>query len=762
MTQKNGLYITPNQFASFAELEKATHTEIATRKRSLNFFNLSNILLLNPDPVLQKEGRNVEIYRDLLVDDRVGGNWGNRKAATLSLEWEVDRGERGKGKSRQAKIIEEWLESLDMQRIESEILDARLYGYQPMELTWEKRDGMLLPTDVIGKPAEWFLYNQDNELRFRSRDNPLYGEELPPRSFVVPRSNASYYFPYGLGMGASLFWPVAFKKGGWSFWITFAEKYGQAFAVGKIRRGATPAEMDDLADKLEQMVQDAIAVIYDDGSVEIMSDAGKSASSDLFQSIITEANAAISTVIMGHAGGGQSTPGRLGNDDLAKDVRGDLRDGDKKLVCQTMNQVIRWIGELNWGTTDVPTFGLWEEEEVDKDQADRDDKLTGPLVASGLKLSRSYYVRTYNLEESDLETSTPSTGSTKSTKSKEPEESEEPVELREHTCPHCSPSFAEADDTPDPAADIAAQALEAADGSALVDALYKHLQAAGSLKGVSGTLALVDPNYELLAPSAEALTQACVLANLTGRADVLEEISGSGAAFAEPLPFDEAIAFFRQKLSITSQTWTDLWQGEHSRQFTVAGAMRDDMLDDFRTAIESAIAEGTTYQTFLQEFDKIVSRYGWSYKGNRGWRSRVIYDTNVNTAYNAGRWAQLTDPDLLKVNPYLEYRHGDSVKPRQLHLSWNGITLPADDPWWKTHYTPNGWGCKCRVHSAGKRDLERAGKTGPDQAPNDGTYEWVDKKSGEIHEIPRGIDPGWAYNPGQQWLNPQTGKLEKL
>jgi len=119
----------------------------------------------------------------------------------------------------------------------------------------------------------------------------------------------------------------------------------------------------------------------------------------------------------------------------------------------------------------------------------------------------------------------------------------------------------------------------------------------------------------------------------------------------------------------------------------------------------------------------------------------VIYNTNVRTAYQAGRWKQMTDPELLKLRPYLVYHHGDSRQPRPDHLSWDGLVLPADDPWWQTHYTPNGWGCTCSVFSVGPRDLERMGKSGPDTAPPI----VIDAKTG----APVGIDKGWDYNVGQ-------------
>lgn len=399
---KNGIYINEKDFVRFAEPKASMTTEIATRSRSIDFYGLSTYLP-NPDPVLKKQGKDIAVYRDLLVDDRIAGSWGNRKAATLSLEWELDRGEKGKEKNRQTAIIQELLEGLDTHRIMAEIIEARLFGYQPMEILWEKRDGLLLPRDVVAKPQEWFLFAADNTLRFRSREGGLQGEELRPLSVLCPVSEGSYRNPYGQAMLASCFWPVTFKKGGWRFWVTFAEKYGQAFAVGKIRRGATKEEMEELADMLDRMVQDAIAVIYDDSSVELTSVDAKGASADLFQRIIAEANTAITTAILGHAGAGQSTAGKLGSESAAVEVREDFKDGDKKLVCQTMNQLIRWIGQLNWGNADLPRFELWEEEDVDTAQAERDDKLSAAMEKSGLKLSKGYYIRTYNLEDGDVE-----------------------------------------------------------------------------------------------------------------------------------------------------------------------------------------------------------------------------------------------------------------------------------------------------------------------------------------------------------------------
>lgn len=223
-------------------------------------------------------------------------------------------------------------------------------------------------------------------------------------------------------------------------------------------------------------------------------------------------------------------------------------------------------------------------------------------------------------------------------------------------------------------------------------------------------------------------------------------------------PFAEQRDFFLQKLRLPTATWLDLWQSQHDHAFVVAGVMRDDLLSDFQGAIAKALDQGLSLDDFRKDFDRLVQTYGWSYKGGRGWRSNVIFETNVLTSYNAGRYRQMTDPDVLKRRPYWRYVHGDSARPRPLHLSWHGTVLPYDDPWWNTHFTPNGWGCKCTIQTLSERELEALGKTGPDTAPDDGTYEWKNPKTGVVETVPVGIDPGWAYHPGKEWVDPRTGR----
>lgn len=206
-------------------------------------------------------------------------------------------------------------------------------------------------------------------------------------------------------------------------------------------------------------------------------------------------------------------------------------------------------------------------------------------------------------------------------------------------------------------------------------------------------------------------------------------------------PFQEQLDFFRQKLNLPTEAWDDITLAAHDRAFVVASAQSADLLEDLRGAVDEAIQQGTGLEAFRKNFARIVAEHGWTgwtgegTPGGVAWRTKVIYQTNMATSYAAGRYKQLSDPELLKILPYWQYHHSDSVvHPRPLHLSWDGLTLPPDDPFWDTHYPPNGWGCQCWVSAVSKDDfmLAIANGRGPANAPG-GT---------------EGIDQGFGYAPG--------------
>lgn len=227
------------------------------------------------------------------------------------------------------------------------------------------------------------------------------------------------------------------------------------------------------------------------------------------------------------------------------------------------------------------------------------------------------------------------------------------------------------------------------------------------------------------------------------------------------LEFKEQLTALQLRLSnmVTTAQWTDMWHNAHDRAFTVAGAMKADLLADLASSIDRRLKHHDGgLDGFRKDFDKIVEKHGWAYRGERNWRTRTIYKTNMLTSYASGRLAQLKNPKLTAVAPWWTYRHNDNViTPRPHHYHWGQIqlTLPHDHPFWSTHYPPNGWGCHCYVTA------KRKPPTGAGLEPPEG-WDTVDERTGAAP----GIDKGWGYQPGMSVVDELQGfvkdKTEKL
>lgn len=229
-------------------------------------------------------------------------------------------------------------------------------------------------------------------------------------------------------------------------------------------------------------------------------------------------------------------------------------------------------------------------------------------------------------------------------------------------------------------------------------------------------------------------------------------------------PAPEVLDYFRAKGMRPSFHWTEVWQEEHATAFTVAKATRLDVLEAIRAELDRAIAEGLPFESFRSALEPRLKALGWwgiqpvidpetglpveAQLGSPR-RLRLIYDANLRTANAAGQWARIwRTRDLL---PFLIYQHTTSAEPREEHWHWADIpvTLPVDDPWWETHFPPNGWNCKCWVIQADEEDARAAGWTPETTAPEVVMEDWTNARTGLSYSIPQGIDPGWASNPGR-------------
>lgn len=366
--------------------------EIATRARSIDHWSLG-YYLPNPDPILKKMGKDISVYKELLSDPHLAGCVRRRKAAVKGLHWRLTP----TGQIKIDNMLQQIFKRLPVSDIINEMMTAILFGYQVLEILWEQKDGYIVPKTVIGKPQEWFVFDEDNALRFRTKENWFVGELLPERKFLLVRQEASYTNPYGIGDLSKCFWAATFKKGGLKFWLEFIEKYGSPWLIGKHHRSASSQETSELADSLEAMIGTAVAVIPDDSSIEILEATGKTASSEVFDQFLKYCKAEIAIAILGQNQTTEAEANRASSQ-AGLEVVKDLRDDDVAMVVSAFNQLLVWICELNFDVQTLPKFELYEQESIDKLQAERDVLLT----QMGVVLHEQYVKRTYNFQDGDF------------------------------------------------------------------------------------------------------------------------------------------------------------------------------------------------------------------------------------------------------------------------------------------------------------------------------------------------------------------------
>lgn len=245
--------------------------------------------------------------------------------------------------------------------------------------------------------------------------------------------------------------------------------------------------------------------------------------------------------------------------------------------------------------------------------------------------------------------------------------------------------------------------------------------------------------------------------------------SESSSIDLTPLPPAEAIRYFRGKGLKASFAWQDMWQEEHAKAFTVAKAMRGSVLQDIRDYVDAALADGTTFETFLKGLRPKLQAQGWWGRApmtddltgetrevqlGSPRRLRTIFDVNMRTAYAAGRWERIqsTKADL----QFLRYQTAGDDRVRPEHAAWDGTTLPVDDAWWDEHYPPCDWGCRCTTIQISAGQLARDGEEPTDKPVTFPARSWTNPRTGEVVSVERGIGPGWGYNVGNAYLERET------
>ncbi|ECG1391438.1 TPA_asm: phage head morphogenesis protein [Salmonella enterica subsp. houtenae serovar 45:g,z51:-] len=243
--------------------------------------------------------------------------------------------------------------------------------------------------------------------------------------------------------------------------------------------------------------------------------------------------------------------------------------------------------------------------------------------------------------------------------------------------------------------------------------------------------------------------------------------------YAIGLKPEEAIKYFESKGYAIGFNWHDVDARAHATSFTVAGVLKQDILEDIRQAQQAHIDNGGTLRDFERQLTPVLTRKGWLADKARlvadddgvlegkqltPRRLRTIFETNMQAAYGAGRYAeQMANAEF---RPIWERVAVMDSHTRPRHAALNGFTARYDDPVWQFMYPPDGYHCRCRIRARTEADAERLGiqvrsweqdivTVQQAWGPNDTRDVKALRFNGELYTP----DAGFGHNPGQGWLS---------
>jgi Phage Mu protein F like protein len=225
------------------------------------------------------------------------------------------------------------------------------------------------------------------------------------------------------------------------------------------------------------------------------------------------------------------------------------------------------------------------------------------------------------------------------------------------------------------------------------------------------------------------------------------------------ITFPEALDYLAAKTNLDTDSYIEGQGIVQDVAFTVAAA-KGQLLQDIRDAMDRSISNGESINKFLVRFNNIAASYtdDWPLKGGNSWRGALIYQQNIRQAYNAGRYQQMTDPDVMKLRPYWQWKHGNSEAPRLTHLALDGKVFRADS---LPFHPPMGFNCSCSVYSLSQRDVDRKGLEVEDLSIGQ-DLEVVDPSNGQTRTVILQPDKGFDRIPGKSTPEQRAELIKRL
>lgn len=184
----------------------------------------------------------------------------------------------------------------------------------------------------------------------------------------------------------------------------------------------------------------------------------------------------------------------------------------------------------------------------------------------------------------------------------------------------------------------------------------------------------------------------------------------------ESVPFTQAIERVLKLIGMSRNAFDGLSTRYKKQAFTIAGISDVKLIDQIKNALGDALASGETEKDFETAVNAVTDEAG--VERLAGTQVDSIFQTAVQTAYQNGRFEQMSSPEVAAALPYWVIRTAGDDRVRPAHAALDGFAARYDDAVWMRLYPPLGFNCRCTVTAEGPDDVpEDAGTPGNQRVP---------------------------------------------
>jgi SPP1 gp7 family putative phage head morphogenesis protein len=198
------------------------------------------------------------------------------------------------------------------------------------------------------------------------------------------------------------------------------------------------------------------------------------------------------------------------------------------------------------------------------------------------------------------------------------------------------------------------------------------------------------------------------------------------------LPLEEAAAWFLDRTPLPQARFDAQREVIRAKYFTVARQQSELVLSRIQEQVASAIEEGVDRAEFVGRIQQMLRDAGIS--PLEPWHADLVYNQNLSTAYQAGKYDLTFSPEVEAEFPALEYVTVGDDFVRPAHAAMNGRVFRRDDPVWREWYPPNGFNCRCQVIALRAEEVRD-----------------VDDAPPLLDERPVAPDPGFDETPSEAY-----------